>query len=132
MSTSATTAATETPFTTFLSQCDEAAWKTAVNKLSPSIHQVDKSATRIWFSFYPLSLFKALIESEDPDNLARELLFQGEYRLTSQIDSSHHFLYGHRYWPQIKSAVERHAAEWNNFSQSEDYAASLVDQIHAV
>lgn len=132
MSTSATTAATETPFTTFLSQCDEAAWKTAVNKLSPSIHQVDKSATRIWFSFYPLSLFKALIESEDPDNLARELLLQGEYRLTSQIDSSHHFLYGHRYWPQIKSAVERHAAEWNNPSQSEDHAASLVDQILAV
>jgi ferredoxin len=51
---------------------------------------------------------------------------QGKYDLKDQIDSSHTFLYGHRYWPKAKGAVERYAAA---FSPAE---ASLADHILAV
>lgn len=133
MSTSATTAATETPFITFLNQCNEHAWAAAISQLLPSIHEVDKTATPIWFAFYPLSLFQALTESDDAENLALELLMQGDYRLETQIDSSHQFLYGHRYWPQIKSAVERHAAEWSGLqSVPASQASALADQIQTL
>ena len=37
---------------------------------------------------------------------------QGNYSLKDQIDSSHTFLYGHRYWPEVKSAVQKHAREF--------------------
>ena len=112
MSTSATTATTDTPFTNFLNQCDAAVWNEALRQLVPAIHEVDRNATRIWFAFYPLDLFLALAGSDDPDRLARELLMQGEYRLATQIDSSHAFLYGHRYWPLVKQATETYATKW--------------------
>lgn len=139
MSTSVTTATAATPFISFLNQCDEKAWTAAVRALLPSIHEVDKNATQIWFSFYPLGLFLALTTADDAQKLASELLLQGNYYLKDQIDSSHKFLYGHRYWPQVKQAVERHAAEWNrlqsvspNQSQTEVCATVLAEQILAV
>jgi len=130
MSTSATSTAFEMPFTDFLNQCDEEAWSAAISKLLPSIHEVDKTATQIWFAFYPLALYQALAEAEDAEKLARELLLQGNYWLHSQVDTSHHFLYGHRYWPQVKQAVEKHVAVQQ--SQTEVCATSLADQILAV
>jgi ferredoxin len=66
---------------------------------------VDKTATRIWFAFFPLDLARALQQAEDPQQLAVDLLLFGNYRLRDQIDTSHRFLYGHRYWPQVKAAV---------------------------
>jgi ferredoxin len=90
-----------------------------------SIHEVDRNATQIWFSFYPLSLFQALEQSEDPETLVQRLLMQGNYRLKGQIDSSHTFLYGHRYWPEVKIAVQKHAREFSD-------TASLSDQILSV
>ena len=105
--------ATETPFESFLNQHDEEGWLAAVTTLLRSIHEVDKTATQIWFSFYPLGLFTALQEAADPEKLARELLLQGDYYLKNQIDSSHKFIYGHRYWPDVKKAVEQYAEEWN-------------------
>lgn len=133
MSSGATTAATETPLITFLNQFDEQAWAAALSDLVPAIHEVDKTATQIWFAFYPLSLFKALSESEDPENLARELLLQGSYRLEGQIDSSHQFLYGHRYWPQVKTALERRATEWNGLQAAPSPPCSaLSDQIRTL
>jgi len=139
MSTSVTTATAETPFISLLNQCDEPAWTAMIGSLLPSIHAVDRNATQIWFSFYPLGLYLALAETEDAEKLARELLLQGNYYLRDQIDSSHKFLYGHRYWPQVKQAVERHAAEWNrsqsvspNQSQTEVCATALSEQILAV
>ena len=92
-----------------------------------SIHEVDRNATQIWFSFYPLSLFEALERADDAEKLAQQLLMQGNYYLKDQIDSSHTFLYGHRYWPEVKSAVQKHARE---FSPSE--TRSLADQILSV
>ena len=83
----------------FLTGHDEEAWSAALATLLRSIHEVDRNATQIWFSFYPLSLFRALEQAEDRDQLVQQLLLQGDYELKSQIDSSHSFLYGHRFWP---------------------------------
>ncbi|HJU93838.1 MAG TPA: hypothetical protein VJ656_12945, partial [Pyrinomonadaceae bacterium] len=114
-------------FETFLKQHDEEAWAATLTTLLRSIHEVDRNATQIWFSFYPLSLFEALEQAEDAEKLAQQLLMQGNYYLKDQIDSSHMFLYGHRYWPEVKSAVQKHARE---FSSTE--TQSLADQILSV
>lgn len=116
-----------TPFETFLRQHDEEAWSAALTSLLRSIHEVDRNATQIWFSFYPLSLFQALEQSDDPETLEQRLLMQGTYYLKDQIDSSHTFLYGHRYWPKVKSAVQKHAREFSVGDKT-----SLTDQILAV
>jgi ferredoxin len=97
------------PFEDFLKQQDEEAWSATLTTLLRAIHEVDRNATQIWFAFYPLSLFQALEQSDDPDTLSQRLLLQGKYYLKDQIDSSHTFLYGHRYWPQVKAAVQKHA-----------------------
>ncbi len=117
---------TETPFEKFLAGHDEEAWSAALATLLRSIHEVDRNATQIWFAFYPLSLFRALEQAEDREKLAQQLLLQGNYELKNQIDSSHSFLYGHRFWPEVKQAIEQHAE-----SQTEGWA-SLADQILTV
>jgi ferredoxin len=117
----------KTPFEFFLERQDEEAWSAALTALLRSIHDVDRNATQIWFSFYPLSLFLALERAEDPEKLSQQLLMQGKFYLRDQIDSSHTFLYGHRYWPDVKSAVQKHASEF-----SPDDAQSLSDQILSV
>ena len=43
------------------------------------------------------------------DKLAQQLLMKGVYPLRDQIDSSHKFLYGHRYWPEVKKHIETFA-----------------------
>ena len=63
-----------TPFETFLKQHDEEAWAATLTTLLRSIHEVDRNATQIWFSFYPLSLFQALEQAVDPETLAQRLL----------------------------------------------------------
>ena len=115
------------PFETFLNRHDEEAWSAALTALLRSIHEVDRNATQIWFGFYPLSLFQALDEAEDPETLAQRLLLQGKYYLKDQIDSSHTFLYGHRFWPEVKAAAQKHARD---FSDADN--RSLSDQILAV
>src|SRR6267143_2308214 len=124
MMTTTTTTITETPFETYLNQQGEEAWAATLTTLLRSIHDVDKNATQIWFSFYPLSLFQALQAAPDPDKLAAQLLMQGIFRLEDQIDSSHTFLYGHRYWPEVKKAVEAFAINFNAAETPE-----LSDQI---
>ncbi|MGI9065466.1 MAG: 2Fe-2S iron-sulfur cluster-binding protein [Pyrinomonadaceae bacterium] len=113
----------ESPFETFLNQHGEESWAAILTTLLRSIHEVDKNAAQIWFGFYPLSLFQAFQRAEDPDKLSQQLLMKGVYPLREQIDSSHKFLYGHRYWPEVKKAVETFAA---NYQTSE---TSLSDQI---
>src|SRR5574341_420034 len=101
----------KTAFETYLEHQNEEAWAAALATLLRSIHEVDRNATQIWFAFYPLSLFRALQAAEDREKLAHKLLLQGDYDLKDQIDSSHHFLYGHRFWPQVKRAVEDYAGK---------------------
>jgi len=149
----------ETSFEIFLNRHDEEAWSATLATLQRSIHEVDRNATQIWFAFYPLPLFRALEEAEDREKLAQQLLLLGDYELKNQIDTSHRFLYGHRFWPQVKKAVEQYADEWHRVqsaeagvgcrvsgvgtstlhptpntlhpmsSQTEVYATSLADQI---
>src|SRR5437867_1679202 len=95
----------ETLFEAFLNQHDQESWSRAVTILLPHIHEVDRTATQIWFAFFPLTLARALEQAEDPAKLAKELQMKGRYLLKDQIDSSHEFLYSHRYWPEVKRAV---------------------------
>jgi len=116
----------QTAFEAFLNEHDEEAWSATLTALLRSIHEVDRNATQIWFAFYPLGLFQTLAHSEDPEKLSQQLLMQGNFYLKDQIDKSHTFLYGHRYWPEVKAAVQKHATGF------ERNASSLSDQITAV
>jgi ferredoxin len=124
MSTTIMKTSADTPFERFLNNHDEEAWSSVLTTLLRSIHEVDKTATQIWFAFYPLSLFRALRQCDDKEKLARRLLLQGNYYLRDQIDSSHKFLYGHRQWVEVKRAVEEHASSFNAARN-----AFLADQI---
>jgi ferredoxin len=114
-----------TPFDNFLAKHDEESWSATLTTLLRSIHEVDQNATQIWFAFYPLSLFQALARAEDPEKLRQQLLMQGTFYLRDQIDSSHTFLYGHRYWPEVKTEVQKHARAFNE-------QEALADQVLAV
>lgn len=77
--------------------------------LLPRIHEVDRNATQIWFKFFPLALLRALQEANDRQSLVTELQLLGKYCLKDQIDESHSFLYGHRYWTEVKAAAGEYA-----------------------
>ena len=96
-------------FQSFLKQHDATAWQEAVVALLPHIHEVDRSATQIWFHFFPLELAEAIAEPDSVEQLALTLRLDGNFRLADQVDSSHWFLYGHRYWPQVKAAIVERA-----------------------
>src|SRR2546421_1409461 len=119
---------TITSFENFLDQHTDEAWSQVIIELLPSIHEVDRTATHIWFHFYPLALLRALRQAEDPAKLAAQLLLQGNYYLKDQIDSSHTFLYGHRFWPEVKAAVAERAAAFD----SENASADLVSEIREI
>ena len=118
-----------TLFENYLKQHDEEAWAATLTALLRSIHEVDRNATQIWFSFYPLSLFQALEQAEDPEKLAQQLLMQGTYFLKDQIDSSHTFLYGHRFWPEVKTAVQKYAHQFNGGGALSDEILSLAQDV---
>jgi ferredoxin len=92
-------------FLAYLAQFDDAAWLRAVDRLQPAIHPVDRAATRAWFHFYPLRLQRALESAADPAALAEHLRLEGRWRLDDQRETSHWFLFGHRYWPDVRTAV---------------------------
>jgi ferredoxin len=83
---------------------DPEGWRRAVETLIAEIHPIDQTATRIWFSFYPLELHLAVEAAGD--DAVRKFGLMGHWRLADQVDASHRFLYGHRYWPQVKTAVQ--------------------------
>src|SRR2546423_5180454 len=118
---------TETALELFLNEHDDETWREAVAELSHATHEVDRTATRIWFHFFPVALLRAFEQSEDPSKLAQELLMQGKWFLKDQVDSSHTFLYGHRFWPEVKRAVTR-AAEAKE-TITEHSLAGLVREV---
>ncbi|HEX8128110.1 MAG TPA: hypothetical protein VF527_03345 [Pyrinomonadaceae bacterium] len=119
----------ETVFENFLRAHDETAWALALESLLPAVHEVDRNATSIWFAFFPLALARAFEQSDEPEKLAGRLLMQGRYRLEDQIDSSHAFLYGHRYWPEVKRAVVARTAQ---FKEETPGAAAIAGHIREV
>ena len=94
---------------TYLANFTESDWLAAVETLLPEIHEVDKNAVQIWFRFYPLSLKLAIDAAEDRDATLHSFGMQGNFDIAGQIDTSHHFLYGHRYWKTVKAAIEAEA-----------------------
>ncbi|HKZ03553.1 MAG TPA: hypothetical protein VJ180_15025, partial [Pyrinomonadaceae bacterium] len=126
MTTTAAKQINEVPFEHYLALQDEESWSAALTTLLRLIHEADKTATQIWFAFFPLALFRALEQSPASEQLEQKLLLQGQYYLRDQIDSSHTFLYGHRYWPQVKRAIEEHADQFAAETES------LADQILSV
>jgi len=93
-----------------LARYDVDAWRRAVDTLSAEVHPIDRDATRIWFAFYPLDLHLTLEALDDPAAGARKLGLMGKWKLVDQIGQSHRFLFAHRYWPQVKSAVQAYDA----------------------
>lgn len=123
----------KTAFENFLDNYDEEDWNTTVTELLPFIHEVDRNATQIWFKFYPLKLFRVLQRAEDPEKLIQKFVMQGKYKLADQIDESHTFLYGHRYWQEVKKAVETHAEKFqtNGSERLSDEILKVAKEIAA-
>jgi len=96
-------------FESFLNKFDENDWLISINELLPTIHEVDRNATQIWFRFYPLALFNYLQSAEDKAVAVQKFVMQGNYELKNQIDSSHKFLYGHRFWKEVKDEMTNRA-----------------------
>jgi ferredoxin len=88
-----------------MTQHDSATWARVLDTLLPTIHEVDRTATRIWFRFDPIALADAFAHTDNPEKLKQTLRLDGNYRLSDQIDTSHWFFYGHRFWPQVKAAI---------------------------
>jgi hypothetical protein len=74
-------------FVDHLSRYTHADWVSAIETLALEIHPIDLHATRVWF---------ALVAGTP---------------LADRIETSHTFLYGHRYWPQVKRAILAAAKE---------------------
>lgn len=106
----------------FLSKFSESDWLSATEAIAPSVHEVDRNAFRIWFRFYPLSLRRYLETVEDRADAMHKMAIQGDYDLANRIDSSHRFLYGHRYWNHVKVAID---GVMGSFDGSGDLAALI-------
>ncbi len=104
------------PFISELEKFTESDWLTAVGSLLPAIHEVDREAVQIWFRFYPLDLLNYLESAEDAEEAMKGVAMQGDFGLLDKIETSHRFLYGHRYWPQVKAAVTERAASAEPFT----------------
>lgn len=102
----------------------ETDWLSAVESLLPTIHEVDRNAVQIWFRFYPLDLQKYLEAAEDIDRAKLGLALQGSFGLADKIDSSHNFLYGHRFWPHVHSAIVASAEAGEN---ADDLTAAITN-----
>src|SRR5215467_5770303 len=109
-----------------LNKRSEAEWLEAVETLSACTHEVDRDAVQVWFRFFPLGLRRFIENIGDEAEARRSLGLLGDYDLADQIDTSHRFLYGHRYWPKVKHAIE---AEAENFS---DENLSLVEVVKKI
>lgn len=113
-------------FTDYLAGFGEKQWFAVVEKIAPEIHEVDRSAAQIWFRFYPLELFRYLEAAEDREKVVQKFVIQGDYELKNQIDSSHDFLYGHRYWKETKAEIENFAA---SFVDANADLSEVIEQI---
>lgn len=113
-------------FTDSLNKFAEADWLAAVDSLSNEIHEVERTAVQVWFRFYPLDLHRFLRSADDAEEAKRGLAMQGDFGLDDKIDTSHSFLYGHRYWPQVKAAIEARAASGDDVKEIADEIRSIA------
>lgn len=113
-------------FEDYLSKYNEADWLKTLEDLLPAIDAVDRSATQIWFRFFPLALHRYLQTAEDKAAAIQKFVMQGKFELKDQIDSSHDFLYGHRFWSNVKDEITKRAESFN------DENADLSDEIKQI
>ncbi len=113
-------------FEDFLNKYSEDEWLETLNDLLPAMHAVDRNATQIWFRFYPLSLYRYLRNAEDKAVAVQKFVMQGDYELKDQIDSSHAFLYGHRFWKTVKDEITKRSESFN------DKDTNLTDEIKQI
>src|SRR5688500_16958875 len=102
-------------FISELEKFNEADWLAAVEALLPAVHEVDRNAVQIWFRFYPLDLLQYLESADNVEEAMKGIAMDGDFGLLDKIDTSHQFLYGHRFWPQVKSAGEARAESGEPF-----------------
>ena len=95
----------QTKYEAALAAFNEEAWNSAVESCAGSMHEVDRNAARIWFRFFPLALREYLLSAEDIEATKHGMALQGDWDLSEQVDTSHTFLYGSRFWPAVKKAV---------------------------
>jgi ferredoxin len=111
----------------YLAGLTEQDWLSAIDSLLPDIHKVDRNAVQIWFRFYPLELRSFLEQAEDKEEIKQKLQLLGDFDLAEQIDTSHRFLYGHRYWPKVKETIEEEAENGEDAPYSD--LAHLVKEL---
>jgi ferredoxin len=111
--------------TDHLATFSESDWLSAIEELLPSIHEVDRNAVQIWFRFYPLELKQFVETADDRETTLRGLAMQGSFELKDQINTSHHFLFGHRYWKAIKCAITTAAEEF----QGEPTLVDIIKEV---
>ncbi|MCO6509820.1 MAG: (2Fe-2S)-binding protein [Aridibacter famidurans] len=109
---------TDSSYESALARPAENDWAEALEKLAGSVHEVDRNAMRIWFRFFPLSLREYILSAEDREKTLHGLAMQGDWDLSEQIDTSHTFLYGSRFWPAVKRAV---------LKRNEDFVEGAVE-----
>ncbi len=103
-----------TGFENHLNNFTENQWLETISRLIPEIHDVDQNAVQIWFRFYPLSLYKYLQKAEDKEATLHGFAMQGSYELKTEIDSSHNFLWAHRFWADVKKAIIERSASFDS------------------
>lgn len=118
-----------TAFESYLNKFAESDWLSAIESLLPEIHEVDRNAVQIWFRFFPLELFRHLQAAEDREKAIYGFALLGNWELKDRVDSSHAFLYGHRYWKFVKAAIE---AETVTFDDEKKDIVAEVREIAAM
>ena len=108
-----------------LEKYTEADWLKAIESLLQEIHEVDRNAVQIWFRFYPLDLLNYIETSDNPEETMKGLAMDGDFGVLDKIDTSHRFLYGHRFWPQVKEVITKRA-------ETIDGIGEIVSEIRTV
>lgn len=73
-------------------------------------HEVDDDGVRIWFAMWPEMVRELTAPGDDAEKRLKFFQIQGKFRLEDVADSSHRYLYGHRYWARVKAAVDAAAS----------------------
>lgn len=118
-----------TKFENFLNTIEEKEWLKVVSDLSSAIHEADRDAVQIWFRFYPISLYRYLQNIDDKAVAVQKFVLQGDWELKNQIDSSHYFLYGHRFWKVVKKAIEQRVESFDGATDLTIEAKQLAQNV---
>lgn len=95
-------------FDEFLRAREQQEWDRLTLDLASEVHEVDRQATRIWVAFWPLKLTR-LLENSDQEAIIRDYRLTGNFRLEGQVNTSVSFLYGAKFWPQVKADLAARA-----------------------